>query len=160
MTQIRPFRSVDLEPVVALSLRAWEPVFRSLEAEMDPAVFEAFYPGRDWRPVQRKSVEATCGNGENVWVAESDGAVVGFVALRFHEADKLGEIYMIAVDPAHQGRGIGSQLTDFSLGKLRAAGMSIAMVETGGDEGHARARRTYERAGFRVLPLARFFRKL
>ena len=158
--EIRPFRSADLESVVAVSLRAWDPVFRSLEAELEPAVFEGFYPGRDWRRVQRKAVEATCGDGENVWVAESDGVVVGFVALRFHEADKLGEIFMIAVDPAHQGRGIGSRLTEFGLARLKAAGMSIAMVETGGDVGHAPARRTYERAGFRVLPLARFFRKL
>ena len=158
--EIRPFRSADLDTVVDLSLRAWDPVFRSLEAEMDPAVFQSFYPGGDWHPAQRKAVESTCDDGENVWVAESDGLVVGFVALRFHEADKLGEIYMIAVDPAHQGRGIGSRLTEFGLARLKAAGMSIAMVETGGDVGHAPARRTYERAGFRVLPLARFFRKL
>lgn len=158
--QIRPFRGSDLEAVVALSLGAWEPVFRSLEAGMDPAVFEAFYPGRDWRPVQRKSVVTTCGDGDNVWVAESEGAVIGFAVLRFHGADKLGEIYMLAVDPAHQGKGVGSRLTEFSLERFRAAGMGIAMVETGGDEGHAPARRTYERAGFRALPLARFFRKL
>lgn len=158
--RIRPFRAADLEAVVELSLRAWEPVFRSLEAEMDAAVFEGFYPGGDWRPVQRRAVESTCGDRDNVWVAESQGVVVGFVALRFHEADRLGEIYMIAVDPAHQGRGIGSQLTEFGLERLKAGGMSLAMVETGGDAGHARARRTYERAGFRVLPLARFFKKL
>jgi hypothetical protein len=34
------------------------------------------------------------------------------------------------------------------------------MVETGGDEGHSAARRTYERAGLRVLPIARYFKKL
>jgi RimJ/RimL family protein N-acetyltransferase len=38
--------------------------------------------------------------------------------------------------------------------------MAIAMVETGGDPGHAPARAAYEKAGFRVLPLARYFRKL
>ena len=158
--EIRPFRGADLEPVVTLSLRAWDPVFRSLEAQMDPAVFHGFYPGGEWRPSQRKSVEAACGDGENVWVAEKGGAVVGFVALRLHHHDKLGEIYMVAVDPDHQGQGIGARLTAFSLERLKAAGMRIAMVETGGDPGHARARRTYEGAGFRALPLARFFKKL
>ena len=43
---------------------------------------------------------------------------------------------------------------------LREAGMTTAMVDTGGDPGHAPARRTYESAGFRVLPIARYLKKL
>ncbi|MEM7712190.1 MAG: GNAT family N-acetyltransferase, partial [Cyanobacteria bacterium P01_A01_bin.68] len=39
-------------------------------------------------------------------------------------------------------------------------GMSIAMVETAGDEGHAPARNTYEKAGFELFPVARYFKKL
>lgn len=38
--------------------------------------------------------------------------------------------------------------------------MSVAMVETGGDPGHERARHTYEKAGFELLPAARYFKKL
>jgi hypothetical protein len=34
------------------------------------------------------------------------------------------------------------------------------MVETGGDPGHAPARRTYERSGFTLLPIARYFKNL
>jgi hypothetical protein len=34
------------------------------------------------------------------------------------------------------------------------------MVETGGDPGHAPARRTYESAGSRLFPIARYFNKL
>jgi hypothetical protein len=40
------------------------------------------------------------------------------------------------------------------------AGMSIAMVETGGDPGHAPARHTYEKVGFELFPVARYFKKL
>jgi len=36
--------------------------------------------------------------------------------------------------------------------------MSVAMVATGGDPGHAPARRTYEKLGFRQLPLAHYAR--
>jgi hypothetical protein len=43
---------------------------------------------------------------------------------------------------------------------MKDAGMSIAMVETGGDPGHAPARRTYEKLGFGLLPIARYFKKL
>jgi len=38
--------------------------------------------------------------------------------------------------------------------------MSIAMVETGGDPGHERARHTYEKVGFELFPVARYFKKL
>ncbi|MEG3941431.1 hypothetical protein QT995_25235 [Microcoleus sp. S36b_A3] len=34
------------------------------------------------------------------------------------------------------------------------------MVETGGDPGHERARHTYEKAGFELFPVARYFKKL
>jgi len=35
--------------------------------------------------------------------------------------------------------------------------MRVAMIETGGDPGHAPARRVYERAGYTALPAVRFF---
>ena len=37
--------------------------------------------------------------------------------------------------------------------------MTTAMVETGGDPGHAPARSTYEAAGFRHFPV-KYFRKV
>ncbi len=48
----------------------------------------------------------------------------------------MGEIYMVAVDPDFQGRGIGSALIEFAPCWMKDAGMSVAMVETGGDPGH------------------------
>jgi GNAT superfamily N-acetyltransferase len=73
---------------------------------------------------------------------------------------RMGEIYMVAVDPDFQGHGIGTALTEFALNWMKEAGMSVAMVETGGDPGHAPARRTYEKLGFGLLPIARYFKKL
>lgn len=43
---------------------------------------------------------------------------------------------------------------------FKKAGKAIAMVETGADPGHAPARRAYEAAGFRLLPVARYFKSL
>jgi hypothetical protein len=43
---------------------------------------------------------------------------------------------------------------------MRTSGMDIAVVETGGDSGHAPARAAYETAGFTLLPIARYFRLL
>ena len=72
----------------------------------------------------------------------------------------MGGIDMIAVDPAYQRRGIGSQLTSSATDYMRDEGMDIALVETGGDPGHAPARATYDAAGFTLLPIARYFRLL
>ncbi len=96
----------------------------------------------------------------HLWVADADGTAVGFVAVRQHSERSMGEISMLAVDPDHQGGGIGTALTEFALERLEDCGMAVAMVETGGDPGHAAARRTYEKAGFVLLPIARYFRVL
>ncbi len=157
--RIEPYERPHLEAIVRLSLRAWAPVFESLRSVMDRAVFGAFYP--DWRVSQQRAVEELCADeATRVWVAVIAGEAVGFVAIRLHQADRMGEISMLAVDPATQGRGVGGALTAFAIDRMREAGMAVAMVETGGDPGHAPARRTYEQQGFGLLPIARYFKKL
>jgi GNAT superfamily N-acetyltransferase len=61
------------------------------------------------------------------------------------------------VDLSCQRRGVGSALTAFAIEQMRAAGQRLAIVNTGGDAGHAAARATYERAGFRSLPSEQYF---
>jgi GNAT superfamily N-acetyltransferase len=157
--QILPYTDQQLDAVVRLSLRAWAPVFDSIAQAMAPEVYQALIP--DWRASQQKAVADVCADQEiQVWVAEEDGAPVGFVAVKLHPDSQLGEIYMIAVDPDFQRRGYGSALIDFALDWLTEAGISVAMVETGADPGHAPARRTYENKGFGLLPIARYFKKL
>lgn len=94
----------------------------------------------------------------NVWVAIDNDSTVGFVAVKLHPEDTMGEIYMVAVEPDFQGKGIGSALIEYALNWMKSAGMSIAMVETAGDSGHATARHTYEKAGFELFPVARYFK--
>ncbi len=157
---IRPLTVDDHEPVVGLSLRAWAPVFASIEQVLrGSGVFEAQHP--DWRATQRAAVQQACDDEQvPAWVADADGAVAGFVAVRPHTGDLLGEIHMVAVDPPFQHRGIASALTGHALRWFAEQGMTTAMVETGGDPGHAPARATYERAGFTALPSVRYFRTL
>ena len=166
--QIEPYDPRHLDAIVRLSLRAWTPVFDSIENAMNADVYQAFYPNH-WRVSQQKAVEDVCAAEDtNVWVARvfdqpevnDAGSAVGFVAVKLHSKDSMGEIYMVAVDPDFQGRGIGSALIEFALVWMKDAGMSVAMVETGGDLGHAPARHTYEKAGFKLFPVARYFKKL
>ena len=67
---------------------------------------------------------------------------------------------MIAVDPASQGQGVGHALTEHALSQIRDAGCDLAVVKTGGDDGHAPARALYESEGFTALPLVRYYRRL
>ena len=156
---IEPYDDSQLGAIVELSLRAWEPVFASIASAMDPEVYREQHP--DWRAGQRAAVEAACASPEvRMWIASEHARTVGFVACKLHQADRIGEIHMIAVDPEFQRRGVAAALTQHALAWLKQAGMTTAMVETGGDPGHAPARRTYEAAGFRAFPVARYFKKL
>jgi ribosomal protein S18 acetylase RimI-like enzyme len=158
--RIRPFEARDADAVIDFSLRTWAPVFASLKQVLGSEIFGRLHP--DWREDQRRAVEEVCASQEiRVWVAEVDGAPVGFVATDvFDPKRSMGEISMLAVDPDYQGGGIGTALTEFALDRLKDAGMKVAMVETGGDPGHAAARRTYEKTGCVLLPIARYFKNL
>ncbi len=72
----------------------------------------------------------------------------------------MGVIDIIGVDPDYQRRGISARLMKFASEHMRSRGMDIAVVEAGGDPGHAPARAAYEAAGFTLLPIARYFRLL
>ena len=157
--RVRPFNASDSGAVVDLSLRAWAPVHVSIREALGPEVNDALQP--DWRVRQRGDVEEVLSAPtSNVWVADVDGTVAGFVAVRIHDDRRLGEIDMLAVDPSYQGTGIGTVLTKFALDWIRTSGISVAMVGTGADPGHAPARRTYEKAGMKLVPMARYFLKL
>ena len=86
---------------------------------------------------------------------------VGFVAIAldaFHE--RMGVIEIIGVDPTPGGGASVHDFTEFATDHMRRCGMDIAVVETGGDPGHAPARTLYGEVGFSLLPIARYFRLL
>jgi GNAT superfamily N-acetyltransferase len=158
--QIREFREGDLDAVIAFSLRAWAPIFDSIQEVLGDEIFLRLHP--DWRADQAEAVRSSCLSEErDVFVALLDGRPVGFAAVAlnaFHE--RMGVIDIIGVDPDYQRRGISSRLTEHATEHMLGCGMDIAVVETGGDPGHAPARAAYEAAGFTLLPIARYFRML
>jgi predicted N-acetyltransferase YhbS len=158
--QLRSFVESDIEDIVSLSLLAWEPVFQSFEEILGPGIYPIVYP--DWRTSQKEGVEKICLDQEkyNVLVAESGGQVVGFLAYELHEKDQSGEVILLAVHPEFQNQEIGTELNLQALKEMKAAGMKIAVVGTGGDPSHAPARRTYEKAGYIPLPLVRYYADL
>jgi ribosomal protein S18 acetylase RimI-like enzyme len=153
--EIRPATPDDEDAIAALSLDAWAPVFASMAEIVGPTLFRQLFTS-DWRRYQEDDVRRAC-KTYDVWVAVAAGEVAGFVAVHLPDGEEHGEIYMLAVAPAHQGEGIGVRLTQLATDHMRAAGRKLAIVNTGGDPGHAPARATYERAGFVSLPQRQYY---
>jgi len=143
-----------------LSLRAWEPVFPQVRDSVPEFVYDSFWP-EGWQKRQVSDLaEVLDGEPENIDVAIDGGRPIGWVCTRLHPDDNMGEIYVLAVDPQHQRRGVGGLLLDHAYRRVKAAGLRMVMVETGDDPGHAPARRAYETAGFERWPVARYFKDL
>ncbi|MGW5879681.1 GNAT family N-acetyltransferase [Nocardiopsis terrae] len=155
---IRRYAPEDREAVVALALRAWEPVHASM-AKVLGARIHGQVVG-DWRKRQSQDVRSDLDAEEvRAWVAVTD-RVAGFATVKLDREEATGELHMLAVDPDQQDRGVGSALTRFAEEYMRQEGMKVSLISTGGDPGHAPARAVYERAGYTGLPVVNYFKSL
>ena len=97
----------------------------------------------------------------SILVTETDGEIAGFISYAIDRARGVGSVHYNAVDPRFRGRGIGGMQLDRVLDIFREEGMEIACVGTGLNEGHAPARRMYEKAGFEpVIDYRMYSRRL
>jgi GNAT superfamily N-acetyltransferase len=158
--QIRRASSNDTEALIHVALSAWAPVFASFRQVLGPKVYGLVYP--DWQAQQRDVVKKVCTESENVavWVAEVDGTVAGFIAYSLDDRSKTGTVELLAVHHDYQNGGIGTDLNRFALDRMRESGMKVASLSTGGDPGHAPARRAYEKAGYTAFPIVWYYQDL
>ena len=158
--EISPFDPQHKEAVINLTVRAWTGVFAKTKLDVPRFVYDAFYPD-GWEPRQKADVAQLLETEpQNIWLAVVGQELAGFIGIRIHAEDQMGEIHIIAVSPAHQRKGVGRQLMQFAEQHIRATGMKMIMVETVGDAGHEPARRAYEAFGFKQWPVARYFKPL
>ena len=98
------------------------------------------------------------------FIAEKDGAMTGFHWTKMHppepgarQAPGLGEVYVVGVDPAEQGSGLGRALTLAGLHHLRDRGADQAMLYV--DEDNVPAIRMYEALGFTRATVDAMYRR-
>lgn len=152
-----------------------------------PLATRAFVPGRDdaewlrvnnaafsWHPEQSDWTEAVLHRTltepwvdlEGILLHPSEpgggagGPIDGFCWTKVHrELDpEIGEIFVIAVDPASTGRGLGRRLVLAGLAHLAAQGLGEAMLYTEADNAAAMA--LYDALEFRLHHEVRVFTRV
>jgi ribosomal protein S18 acetylase RimI-like enzyme len=90
-------------------------------------------------------------DGYRFIVAETDDGKVAGYALFAHTPLTVGtwDLYWIAADPAAHGRGVGPKLLRAVEEVVKNEGGRLVVIETSSRPDYARARRFYERSGYK-----------
>lgn len=126
--RVRLYCSEDLPRLQAITAETFGEV--SIDNNMERK-FGAFGRG-GWKARKVAAIADDCRlQPDGVFVVEADtGEVVGYVTTRLNRESGVGWIPNLAVDPAHQGHGLGRGLLEYALEFFRAQGMEIAKIET------------------------------
>lgn len=128
---LRPLPSSDVAAIHAVDARAFA---------ADPG-----YVAESLTKFREEHLEAHDSAPDLSRVAVAGDRVVGFVIARRWEDRSVGYVDVLAVDPDHQGRGIGRALLLEAFAAFAAAGLKEAQLSVGSF--NPKARRLYESAG-------------
>ena len=149
----------------------------------DDVVVRTFEPGRDeeaWLEVNNRAfvnhpeqggwIRATLArrmaelwfDPERFLLAFDGAGLAGFNWLKVHEPDghdpRLGEIFVIGIDPGRQGRGLGRALAVEGLARLAKDGITTGMLFVAAENTSALA--LYRALGFEVHRIDRAYERL
>lgn len=144
---IRDYRPADLPRLQQITADTFGPV--SIDRNMEQR-FGPFGEG-GWKGRKVAAIADDCSTQpDGVFVAEDDsGEVVGYVTTRLNRTSRIGWIPNLAVDPAHQGHGLGRALLGHAVEFFRRSGMQVAKIET--LEQNPVGQRLYPQIGFREV---------
>jgi ribosomal protein S18 acetylase RimI-like enzyme len=145
-TRIRPMALSDCERVAEIRIGGWQSAYQGLVPQ---SYLDALDVAQD---AERRRAYFSQADGSVLdLVAERDGQVVGWACHGPYRDGEVrtedAELYAIYVAPGRYGDGIGQALLQESLRHCTAAGHPRILLWVLKD--NARARRFYERAGFR-----------
>lgn len=142
---IRAYATNDLDELVRIGNAAWRNIYESMRNDLGDEIFQIVNP----TPNTSKGlqiIEQIKSHPEWVMICEEQCQVVGFLTYRID--GEIADICNNAVDPECGLKGIGQQMYRVALARFKTQGIKVVKVSTGLDEGHAPARRAYERVGF------------
>lgn len=146
---IRPARAGDGAAIARVHVETWQAAYAGL---LPPEFLAGMNAQIEQRTVRWEQLIADA--AARRWtqiVAEDERGIAGFVTCGRAEGEAdpyLGEVYAIYVHPRAWGQGIGRTLFEAAVDALRALGMREAILWV--LESNVRARRFYERAGWRA----------
>ena len=156
--KIIPAQEQHIEEVCDITIKAWTPIREVARRELGDELFEVFFA--NWQETKKADVILLMRSGRG-YVAMLDDKIVGFISYCVIKDGKVGVICENAVTPDCRGMGIAPQMYNFVIEKMRGEGVLYAKVHTGLDDGHAPARRAYQKAGFeKSLPSIDYFMKI
>jgi GNAT superfamily N-acetyltransferase len=147
---IRLAVEADQEAIAEINRHAWSGGITTYE------LLEQRHGPIDGKPWAEQIVEAAAAHlaqpHVTTFVAERDGQIVGYAAAEMKQVEPPADVGIVsynAVDPGHQGRGIGTALVRRVVEHLKEQGARVLLVWT--LEADEPACRIYERLGFKEL---------
>ena len=104
--------------------------------------------GWSWRP---QRVAASIRDPQSLCIVAGARPILGFCITQFGE--ELAHLSLLAVDPRHRRRGVGSRLVSWMLTSARTAGIAAIHVEMRANNSEARC--FYHALGFEMGDLVR-----
>lgn len=124
---IRLYAPADLETLRRITTEGFDgtAIDQSVEREL------GIVGGRDWRWRKARQIDEDCAaNPSGVFVAETDGKILGYITTLIDREAGKGRIPNLAVDASARGSGIGRKLIEHALDYFRREGLAFAMIET------------------------------
>lgn len=124
---IRAYRPEDIDRLKELTIESFTGV--SLEHNVEEAL--GILHGHDWKWRKARHIDEDVEkHPQGIFVAEWQGAIIGYVTTRIDHESGQGRIPNLVVDQAFRGHGLGRLLIETALDYFRSEHLSYAMIET------------------------------
>jgi ribosomal protein S18 acetylase RimI-like enzyme len=159
--RIRSFVDADLPVLIDLTVETFRPLF---EDHVRPAYGQELFDLHhgQWEQEYRDELPGLHDPDTRRWiaVAEVEQVIAGFVAWNSARRPNHGMIYLLAVAAPYRRGHVGRRLCEHAIAAMKAVGVQVVEVGTGGDAFHAGARALYESLGFIKIEIAGYIQKI